>query len=136
MAGQWQPRTGDNVVDLRSTGRIHDVDRCGPVVQVKTITQTLVITTDGERYSRSYLKPTSEGRYSSRQLVRADDDRVLCVRGRQVLRDVANMAQNLADLPRKDPADIVGALTAIVTTADKARRNYAALLAGESKGES
>jgi hypothetical protein len=132
MAAKWEPREGEDVVDLRSTGKTYDVDRCGPVVQVKTITQTLVITTDGEKYNRLFLTPVSEGRYSSRQLVRASDDRVLCVQGRLTLEAVARVARNLADLPRTDPADITAALARVVNVADQARRSYADLLAGKT----
>ncbi len=131
----WQPRVGDDVVDLRSTGRAHDVDRCGPVVQVKTITETLVITTDGEKYSRNYLRPISEGRYSARQLVPARDDRVLCLRGRWHLDQVARVTRNLADLPRTDPADIIAAMNQIITVASEARRDYLGMLTETSKGE-
>jgi hypothetical protein len=119
------------VVDLRVANRMHQIDQCGPVVQIKAILPTLIITADGERYSRSHMKPASEGRYSARELVRADDDRVLCVRGRQHLTDVARVAANLADLPRTDPMDIVAALTRIVAFANEARKEYAAVLAGQ-----
>jgi hypothetical protein len=131
MTVKWRPETGDKAVDLRSTGRSFEPDRCGETVTVYRITQTMVITSDGERYSRTHLKPISEGRYSPRQLVRADDDRVLCVRGRRLLAQVASVARNLADLDCKDPADISAALAQIVMAADTARREYADLLAGK-----
>lgn len=136
MAREWTPAVGDEVVDLFVNGRPNGVpNRCGPVVQIKTITQNLVFTTEGERYSRSHMKPVSEGRYSARELVRADDDRVLCVRGREVLASVARVAGNLADLPRTDPADITAALARLVVVADDGRRRYAAILAGKPAPE-
>lgn len=137
MSPTWTPREGEDVVDLRVNGRPNGVpDKCGPVVQVKTITQTLVITTDGEKYSRNYLKPINEGRYSARQLVRADDDRVLCVQGQASLEKVARVARNLADLPHTDPMDILAAFARLVITAGDARTEYARLLASKTGGGS
>lgn len=131
-APTWQPKEGDPAAELLSTARPYDSDRVGEPVTVHRVTQTLVITSDGEKYSRNHLTPVSEGRYSNRQLVRANDDRVLCVRGRTLLAGVARVARNLADLDRRDPADITAALAQLVVTADDARRKYAALLAEAS----
>jgi hypothetical protein len=134
MVAKWEPREGEDVVDLRVNGRPNGVpDQCGPVVQVKTVTRTLVITSDGEKYSRNYLRPISEGRYSARQLVRATDDRVLCVRGRAVLDEMARTARNLADLPRTDPMDIMAALARLVAAAGDARSEYANSLTTASR---
>jgi hypothetical protein len=135
MAGKWEPKVGDDVVDYRTAARMHDRDVCGPVVQIKTITTNLIITTEGEKYSREHLTPASEGRYSSRRLVPARDDRVLCVKGRNALEHIARYARNLADLPRTDPADITAALASLVTVSDGARRGYAELLAGKDAGD-
>lgn len=132
---RWEPREGEAVVDLRSTGRMHEPDRCGEVVTVKRVTDTLVITSDGEKYNRRHLTPHSEGRYSPRRLVSARDDRVLCVRGRKLLAEVARVAANLAAIDRRDPADIAGALAALTRQADEARRAYADVLAGKTSSE-
>lgn len=120
----WTPRRGDLCVDLRSSGNSWDPDRCGEEVTVKTVTETLVITSDGERYSRAHLTPISEGRYSSRKLVPAGDDRVLCVRGRTALRQVAQLANNLVGIDHKDPMAYVGALAEISRAAVEARADF------------
>ena len=134
MPAKWEPAVGDDVVDLFVNGRPNGApNRCGPVVQIKTITENLVITTEGEKYSRQHLTPLREGRYSARQLVRADDDRVLCVQGRIELDGVARTARNLADFPQTQPEDILSALTRLVRVADEARRSYASRLAGRDE---
>lgn len=131
----WWPQVGDDAVEFRAAARTWDTDSIGTPTRIKSITQTLVITADGAKYNRDGLFPVSEGRQSARRLVPAGDPRVLCVQGRAKLREVARQVQNLADLERKDPMDIVGAFAQIVSAAAAARTEYIALTTAASRAE-
>jgi hypothetical protein len=131
-SASWSPQVGAECVDLRSGGPTR-AGMCGEVVTVKTVTDTIVVTSDGERYSRVHLAPISEGRHSDRRLVPAHDDRVLCVHGRRMLRDVAQLAANLSAIDRRDPADIVAALAQIATAATGARGRLLGLMQSASR---
>lgn len=134
ITGRW-PQVGDDAVEFRAAARTWDTDSIGTPTRIKSITQTLVITTDGAKYNRDGLFPTNEGRQSARRLVPTADPRVLCVQGRVKLREVARQVQNLADLDRKDPMDIVAAFAQIVSAAASARTEYIALTRDASKAE-
>lgn len=117
----WEPSPGDPVVDLKVSSGSWDRDRVGPMVTVKTVTTTLVITTDGEKYNRGGLFPIAEGRHSDRVLIPVWDDRAICVAGRLALANIAQLSQNLAALNRTDPADIVAAYNQIAAAATESR---------------
>lgn len=134
VVNRW-PQVGDDAVEFRAAGRSWENDGIGTPTRVKTITQTLVITADGARYNRAGLFPVSEGRQSARQLVPTSDPRVLCAQGRAHLRDLARQVNNLADIERKDPMDIVGAFAQVVSAAAAARTEYIALTSAASKAE-
>lgn len=134
IANRW-PRVGDEAVELIAADQPWRHDRVGPIVTVTTITQTLVITGDNAKYNRDGLFPVNEGRQSARRLVPANDDRVLCVLGRNRLNEVATIANSLARLDRKDPMDIIAALAQIISMAADARRRFIALTADASKAE-
>ncbi len=135
MAGQWEPQVGDLAVDLHRTGKVYDADRIGQTVTVKRVTETLVITSDGERYNRRHLVPVGHDRYAARKLVPANDDRVLCVRGRTHVAELARVVDNLARIDRKDPADHLAALAQIGAAAREAYAAFARELAEASRTE-
>ncbi len=132
---KWIPREGDLCVDLRAAERAGGRGLAGEITRVKTRTESYVFTADGEKYNRRWLTPVSEGRYSARVLVPVYDERVICVRGRNALVAVAQLAENLARLDRKDVGDIVGALAQIVTAASEARTELIAQMSDASKGQ-
>jgi hypothetical protein len=129
------PQVGDKAVDLRAPAAAHKFGRCGDVVTVSRITQTLVITSDGERYNRERLHPVSEGRYSDRQLVPFGDPRVLVVLGREQLVGVAKLADNIAKLDHKAPEDVLAGLARIIMAASDARRRVIEIMREASKTE-
>jgi hypothetical protein len=130
------PQAGDLAVDLRTNGRANGrPDQVGQTVTVKNVLTTIVITSDGERYNRSTLKPITEGRYSGRQLVPASDNRVLVVRARSQLSEVAATAGNLAELDHRKPEDVVTALARISRAAYEAHRAVIDLMADASRTE-
>ncbi len=130
---EWEPQVGSDAVELRHSGKVHEPDRAGEAVQVKRVTQTLVITSDGARYSRAYLRPVSEGRYSDRSLVAATDDRVLCVRGRELLAEVARTATNLAGVERSKPEDVAAALAQLAAAGRDAYARFGQAMAAASR---
>lgn len=130
------PQVGDRAVDLRTNGRPNGrPDRAGDVVTVKAITASMVLTSDGERYNRASLKPVSEGRYSDRQLVPPSDLRVLVVRGRAHLVEVARLADNISKLDHDAPEDILAGLARIIMAASDARRQVVEIMREASKTE-
>jgi hypothetical protein len=133
-ANRW-PQVGDEAVEFRAGARSWEQDSAGSVVRVKTITSTLVITSDGGKYNRDGLFPINEGRQSARRLVPAVDERVLCVRGRRQLGEVARQVENLSRIERKDPMEIVAAFAQIISTAADARREFISLTSAASKAE-
>lgn len=118
MASNW-PQVGDDAIELRHAHGSATHDRIGVPVTIKKITQTMVVTSNGERYNRDTLKPISEGRYSARTLVQPHDDRVLCVRGRESLEGLARLTSNLAKLEHTAPAEIFAALAQVVANASR-----------------
>lgn len=128
MATTWEPQVGDDAIELRHSTRIHQLDGLSAPVVIRQITETIVVTSDGERYSRKSLTPISEGRYSDRTLVQPHDDRVLCVQGREVLAVLARTTDNLAKVERTDPADVFAALSQVAATASRAVAGYRALM--------
>lgn len=134
VPGRW-PQPGDHAVEFRAAGRTWESDSIGQTTHVKTITQTLVITADGARYNRDGLFPVSEGRQSARRLVPPADVRVLCVQGRNRLRELAQHVGNLADLERKDPMDILAAFAQIIRATGAARSEFISLTTAASKAE-
>jgi hypothetical protein len=134
LANRW-PQRGDAAVEFRAAGRTWEADSIGTPTTIKTITTTLVITSDGARYNRDGLFPVSEGRQSARRLVPPADERVLCVQGRARLRELARQVANLADLERKDPMDIVAAFAQIIAATGQARSEFISLTAAASKAE-
>jgi hypothetical protein len=120
----WEPQVGDDAIELRHSGKVHEADRVSVPVTVQRVTATMVVTSDGERYSRATLKPISEGRYSARTLVPVTDDRVLCVRGREALAELARLTDNLARLDRANPIDFMGAFAQIQGAAEAARKAH------------
>lgn len=129
------PQVGDRAVDLRKAKYSYDRDRCGATVTVSRITQTMVMTSDGERYNRERLHPVSEGRYSDRVLVPFGDPRVLVVLGRGHLAEVARLADNITKLDHKAPEDILAGLARIVMAASEARRQVVEIMREASKTE-
>lgn len=127
------PQAGDACVDLRSAARSWDRDAIGGETTVKTVTQTLVITATGAKYHRSTLTPVNEGPHSARHLVRPTDDRVLCVRGRLMLADIASRVENLANLHHKDPAEYISAFAQVIAEGAEARKDFLALTRAASK---
>jgi hypothetical protein len=128
MATTWEPQVGDDAIELRHSHGSTSHDRIGEPVKVHRITDTIVVTSDGERYGRAWLAPLSEGPYSSRRLVQPHDDRVLCVKGREVLAVLARTTDNLAKVERTDPADVFAALSQVAATASRAVASYRALM--------
>lgn len=130
------PQVGDLAVDLWTNGRPNGKpDRAGDVVTVKDVLTTLVITSDGERYARIGLHPISEGRYSARKLVPATDPRVLVVRGRDHLTEMARLTDNLAKLDYKTPEDVVAALMRIVAATMASRNALIGLMRDATRSE-
>lgn len=127
MTATW-PQVGDPAVDFRRGRRSYERDRAGKDVTVSRLTQTMVITSDGERYNRGTLKPVSEGHYSDRELVPAYDPRVLAVRARDELAEVARQITNLAAIEHKTAEDVVGALAQAMGAANDGRRSVLALM--------
>lgn len=129
------PQIGDVAVDLRHSGKVGSQDRCGETVTVKRITQTMVITSNGEKYNRERLHPIHEGQYSDRELVPANDPRVLIIKGRQHLTTLADVARNLAEYDHRTPDDIVTALTQLVRAAMDSRTAVLGLIGEASRSE-
>lgn len=127
------PQKGDAAVDYRHARGMVIRERVGEDVTVSNITQTMVITSDGERYNRGTLKPVSEGRYSDRELVPACDPRVLAVRARTELAEVARQVTNLAAIEHKTAEDVAGALSAVMVAAAASRGRVLALMREASK---
>jgi hypothetical protein len=115
-----------------------DRDHGGAVISETThvlrTTQTLVITTDGEKYNRQRLYPIKGGRYSSKSLRSAHDPEVLAVRARDHLRGVARLAENLSRLDRRTAEDYVGALAQVVAKADESRKAVIDLMRAATAG--
>lgn len=116
------PQVGDPAVDYRYSRTAWDRERVSESLTVERVTQTMVVTSDGERYSRTHLHPISEGRHSDRTLVPATDLRVLAVRARDRLAEVAQATTNLSKLDHRTAEDVVAALANIVAMADSNRR--------------
>lgn len=129
------PQVGDIATDLRRTGKVHEQDRCGSTVTVNRITETLVMTSDGERYNRAGLYPVSEGRHSPRRLVPASDPRVIVVKGREHLRVLARTTENLAKLDHKTPEDVIAAFAQIVLAAGVSRHAVIELMRQATRDE-
>lgn len=126
------PRVGDLAVDFYE-GNAGRRDLCGENVTVTRITATMVITSDGERYRAGgrTLYPVNHGRYSDRQLLPADDVRVLIVRGRDQLAAIARLTDNLSRLDHSTPESVLTALSQIIVTATGARKAVVQLLGGD-----
>lgn len=123
---KWDPQKGDPCVE------VWDRSFAGPTIAATTtvhqLTQTLVVTADGEKYNRQGLYPIRGGRYSDKQLRSAHDPKVLAIRARDHLREVARYADNLAKLDRRTPEDYMAALAQIIVKADDSRRAVTALM--------
>jgi hypothetical protein len=135
VSAVWLPQVGDDVVDLRQGSKAWDNDRAGSVVQVKTVTTSLVLTSDGEKYRAGGLYPIGEGLYSSRRLVAANDPRVLCIRGRDMIAEIARLADNLSKLDRKDPAEVSAALAQLAAKSGTVYQQFGRMMADASRQE-
>lgn len=131
---EW-PRKGDSCVDLRVAARSWDSDSIGPEMTVHAVTTTVVITNTGAKYHRAGLTPINEGPQSARRLVSSTDPRVLCIRGRRLMADLANRVENLSRMTRTDPADVIGDFSKIITAVAEARGEYIALTSAATQRE-
>jgi hypothetical protein len=133
-ANQW-PQVGDPCIDLRVASRPWQFDSVSSETTVKAITQTLVITSTGDRYHRSTMTPVSEGSGSARRLVHPSDPRVLCARGHVALVALARQIDNMASVHRTDPFDYAGAFAQVISSAAMARTDFIALTSAASRAE-
>jgi hypothetical protein len=131
---RW-PQLGDSGVDFFAAQQSYQRDRVGSVVTVRTVSETLIITSDGERYNRAGLFPAAQGKYSGRRLVPAGDPRVLAARGRDQLIEVARVVSNLAQIDHRTPEDVVAALARAQVVAHDAWKVVGAMMSAASKAE-
>lgn len=126
LAG-WEPRQGGACVELTlgtggSFGGKFDVAHAETTVL--RITDTMVITSGGDRYNRETLQPIEEGRYSARVLTAPWDERVLCARGRAALGSLAWQAGNLRDIDRRDHQSVIDHMTLLSKRVVEIRSDY------------
>lgn len=86
--------------------------RVGVTTHIVNVTDRLIVTADGGRYSRTTLWPTN-GRNLRRTLHSADDPIVVVARIREHVTALARMASNLAMLEWTKPEQVVTALDQI-----------------------
>lgn len=122
----WTPQVGDLAVDLRVGTFARD--RVGETVTVETVTPTLVVTSNGYRYSRQTLRPVVQPT-SARELASVTDVRVLTARAREHLSGVATTAINLSTIGHRRPDEVLVALEQIIVAARVAHGAVSALMA-------
>jgi len=132
--GRW-PQKGDRAVDLRLSQSPIGRDAVGPEVTIVNITQTMVVTSDGERYNRTSLRPLAGGPHSPRVLVPLHDRRALTARARTELAAAAGVVTNLTRVEHRTPEQVYAALTQAIVAVDNARRQVVRLMATATRNE-
>lgn len=131
---KWEPRKGDPCVAVTER-RVVD-DTIGALTTVYRITDTLVITADGERYRRGELYPIKGGRYSPTALRSVHDPIVVAIRARYMLTQVVRHAENLRRTNPRTTEDVVGMLAQIIADASEARQAVLDLMREATNGTS
>ena len=132
MKTKWEPRKGDPCVAV--TERQFADDTISPLTTVHRITDTLVVTADGERYRRGELYPIKGGRYSPTVLRSVHDPIVIAIRARSLLTQVVRHAENLRQTNPRTAEDVVGLLAQIVADASETRQAVLGLMREATNG--
>lgn len=104
----------------------------GAVTEIGRITDTLIITCDGGRYSRQTLRPAG-GRGPRTTLHSAHSDEAVTARALQHLVAVSRQAGNLAALEHKTPENVCAALAQLSRAVSDSHSAIRDLMAEASK---
>lgn len=108
----------------------------GDTVHIERVTETLILTSDGGRYSRKHLHPVAWKGWRPRlQLRSAYDDTVMVIRAQQHLAEIGKRAENLAKLDRKVTTDVLADLALIERAAHDARKAVIDLMTAADRAQ-